>query len=241
MRVLISSSSGLIAALTCAMEKKRRLRRRAMIPALRHQHRRLHLGLVSRLARPGGQHGDIVMLGHGGHGAVEPRLVAVGRHDHRARVVRHHHARHAAQEGEQVHLCADPVLQRLGRPGLGIGVARCAHRRDKQTGLAHLAGQRIDDLDPVAGEVDEHLVAAEMGLAHGRADPALPGLVVLAEPGVAVALRVGRAVLLPEQRARHALAAQLAVDGTPVRHRSLRHARADLTGEEQQLQRVVVI
>ena len=89
-------------------------------PALRHQHRRLDLGLVAGPARPGLRHRHAVVLGHGGHGAVEPRLKTVPGDDDCARVVRHDHARHAAEEGEQVDLRADPVLQRLRRPRLGV-------------------------------------------------------------------------------------------------------------------------
>src|SRR4051794_30373802 len=59
-----------------------------------------------------------------------------------------------------------------------------------------------------------------MALPHARRQTGFPGLVGLAEPGVAEAVRMLGAVLLPEQRPRHAAAPQLPLHLGPVRHRS---------------------
>jgi len=49
--------------------------------------------------------------------------------------------------------------------------------------MAHLAGQPIDDHRyGVAGVIDEQLVAAHMGLAHGDRKPGLPAAIQFAEP-----------------------------------------------------------
>ena len=59
-----------------------------------------------------------------------------------------------------------------------------------------------------------------MLLAHHHVEPRRPRPVLLAEPTGLQPLGMGRLVLLPQQRQRHALAAQLAVHLTPPRHRT---------------------
>jgi hypothetical protein len=82
--------------------------------------------------------------------------------------------------------------------------------------LAHLAGPAVDDLDRLAGIVDEQALARRVRLAHGWRQPALPGAIELAPAAVAVAAGFGGAVLLPEQHERDAGTAQLAVHMGPV-------------------------
>src|SRR3954452_13598170 len=111
----------------------------------------------------------------------------------------------------------DPIGERL-RPGrLGVGVARRAHRRDEHLGRAHLAAPAVDDPDRLAGIVDEQAFARRMRLPHRRRQPPLPGTVELAPAAVGIAIRLGGAVLLPEQHERDAGATQLAMDTGPVR------------------------
>ena len=112
---------------------------------------------------------------------------------------------------------ADPVRQRL-RPGrFGERVVRRAEHRDEELGLAHRAGRGIDHRERRPGIIDEHPLAGDVVLAHGRREPALPAPVELAEPAVAVAVGMLRPVLLPQQSQRHVLAPQLAMDHRPVR------------------------
>ena len=54
------------------------------------------------------------------------------------------------------------------------------------------------DPDLLAGVIDEDLIAGGMVLAHHRGEPALELPVEIAEPGVAVAVRMGLPVLLSE-------------------------------------------
>ena len=152
-------------------------------------------------------------------GPVQPRLVPVGTIDADLRVVRDQLRRHAAHEGERARMGPDPVGQRLGPGRLGVGVAGGAQRGDEHLRLAHLAGPPVDDLDRLAGIVDEQALAGRVRLPHGRRQPALPGAVELAPAAVAIAVRFGGAVLLPQQHERHAGPAQLAVDMGPVRLR----------------------
>ena len=75
----------------------------------------------------------------------------------------------------------------------------------------------IDVGHGVAGPVDEELLAGPVGLAHDHVDPADVGAVVLAEVGVAVAVGVIAAVLLPEELQGDVLVgAQLLVHLRPV-------------------------
>ena len=115
-------------------------------------------------------------------------------------------------------VAADPVGQRLGGEGLGIGVAAGAQDGHEEFGLPHLAGVGVDDRQGHAGEVHERLLAGAVLLAHDQVEATLPATIGLAEPGVAEALGVTLAVFEPEQLAGHALAAQLLVDRGPVGH-----------------------
>ena len=63
---------------------------------------------------------------------------------------------------------ADPVGQVLAWASLGVGLVRGSHRRDEQLHGAHFAGDEIEDIDGVAGEIDEHLLAPDVGPTHAR-------------------------------------------------------------------------
>lgn len=80
-----------------------------------------------------------------------------------------------------------------------------------------LPGQAVDHhWHPIAGIVDEQLVAGRMGLAHRHRQTALPGAVELTEARVPVSAGLGGDILLPQDRQRHVLAFELAVHGRPV-------------------------
>jgi hypothetical protein len=114
----------------------------------------------------------------------------------------------------------DPVGQALCPGCLGVGVVGCTEHRDEYLRGAHLASALVDDLDRLAGIVDEHLLTGTVGLTHHPIKLANPAAVVVAEPAVGEALRVGGEVLLPQQRQGHTGLAQLLVGHWPVRHRS---------------------
>jgi hypothetical protein len=185
-------------------------------PPLDQQDRLLDLGLVARLVGPGGHDAGPIVPGHLLVGAVDRRLVSVGLGHPRLEVVADDDGRDPAQEGEERHMAGDPVGEPLAGPGLRIDIGGRAHGGDEQLHRLGHAGRRIDDIQRVTGVVDEHLLAGDMPLTHGRRDPPLPLVEVLAEPGVAEPVRVIGAVLLPEQRPGHALAAQIGVHIGPV-------------------------
>ncbi len=93
---------------------------------------------------------------------------------------------------------ANPVRQGLGPGRLGVGEVGGAEHGDEDLGLADLAGVGINDGDLLAGIVDEHFVAGNMVLAHGRREPALKRAEELAEAAVAIAVGMDGPVLLPE-------------------------------------------
>jgi hypothetical protein len=69
----------------------------------------------------------------------------------------------------------------------------------------------------VAGIIDEQLLPAQIGLAHGHGQAPFPAAIELAEPAVLVPLGVRRNVLVPENLQRDVLALQLAIDHRPIR------------------------
>ena len=101
----------------------------------------------------------------------------------------------------------------------------------------HLAGRAVDHLDRLSGIIDEKPFAGGMGLPHSRRQAALPLPIELAEPRVAVALRLALAVLLPEQHEGDAGPPQLAIHRRPIRRALAAHAgRRSCLDEEQRVQ-----
>jgi hypothetical protein len=181
------------------------------------------------------------MAGHLGIGSVEPGIVAIGVGNGGLEIIADHELRHAAEILEQIGMHADPVGQALAWASLGVGVVRGPHRRDEQLHGAHFAGDGIEDVDGVAGEIDEHLLPTDVGLTHARARTLLPGLEGRAKPGIAKAVGIGGAILFPQQQACHAAAAQFLLHINPIGCRSpvaLRGCRR--RREQQQLQALVV-
>ena len=92
----------------------------------------------------------------------------------------------------------------------------------------------------VAGEIHEHLLAAQMDLPHRRSGPPLPGLVGRAEPGVSETVGIDGAILLPEQATGYAAPAELLIDVAPVGDRPLRALRRWPWGWEKQKLQVFI-
>lgn len=72
-------------------------------------------------------------------------------------------------------MAADPVGHPLPGPGLAIDVTGGSERGDEQLHCPGEARHRIDHVDGVAGEVDEHLLAGGMVLTHCLPIEAVPG------------------------------------------------------------------
>ena len=137
-------------------------------------------------------------------------------------IFRHDDRGAAAEEREGVDVAGNPVGQRLGGEGLGIGVARRPQHGHEQLGRPDLAGGHVGDRQGHAREVHEELLAGPVLLAHDQVEPTRPAPIGLTEPGVAEAVGVALPVLEPQELQGDALAAQLAVDRRPVGGRSQR-------------------
>ncbi|OSR47369.1 hypothetical protein BV324_05638 [Pseudomonas syringae pv. actinidiae] len=131
------------------------------------------------------------------------------------------HLRCAAEKSKASDVRAQPVGQFLRPGGLGKGVAGGTEDGDEDLSLTDLARAPVDDWGGLTGVIDEELFAGTVFLAHDHIDLGGPEAVVLAEPAVLKALRVGESIFLPEQRQGDAGAARLSVYPRPVRHRPL--------------------
>ena len=132
----------------------------------------------------------------------------------------------------------DPVSQLLGLGRLGVGEATGAEHGDKQLDAPQLPRAPVDQTRPLAGEVDERLLAGAVHLPHRRPQPPGPLPVDLEELGAAVAARMNLGVLLPEELQGDAVALELAVDVRAVGPGSASRRRG--AGKQPGLERRVV-
>ena len=180
------------------------------------------------------------MLGHRSEGRIDRRLEPQRLGDAGLQIVADDALRHAAEEGERLGLALDPVRQRLAEARHGEGAGRGAEHCDEDLRLQDTSARRIEDRHSMTGIVGLHDGAGFEAVAEGRAAPLLEGPEPLAEPGVAVAVRMRRPVFLPQQRQRHALALQLARDRRPVRLAEVAR-RASHPSEQDRLQSAIII
>ena len=189
-------------------------------PSLGHEHSSFRFGLVPRLSRPRRDDRHGVVLGELLVGEVHVGLITMGPRHRRAQVVRHRDVRRAAEELQCVDVAGHEVQELLGAKGLGVGVGGGTQAGHEQL---RLEGDRVAvsvvDGDGGPGEVDEHLLAGAVVLAHHDVDLLAPFDVAVAELAVAEALWMLFAVLEPQQLQGHALALELFVDRSPVRQR----------------------
>ena len=116
----------------------------------------------------------------------------------------------------------DPVGKPFRPARLGIGVVGCSQHRDEDMGAPLRPCRGVEYRHRVARKVDEQLLGGPMRLAHGRRDGFAPTAVELAEPAVAVAVRVLGPVLLPQQQQRNGRPLQFLVDVGPIGQRPRR-------------------
>src|SRR6202011_5786909 len=75
----------------------------------------------------------------------------------------------------------------------------------------------LDDCNPLARIIDEQLIAGHMMLAHHRRKPPLELAEQIAEPAVAVTIRFGLPIFLPQHHQAHARALELTRQRSPIR------------------------
>ncbi len=209
-------------------------------PSLHDLDADLDLGLVARLAHPRRQDRRAVVGGHVLVGPADPRLVAAGCGDAGLEVVADDLARDAAEAGKGAHVAADPVRQRLRPACLGVGEVGRAQHGDEDLRCPDLARGGVDHLGGLPGIVDEQPLSRWVGLAHRRRQTTAPGRMQVAEPAVAIPIRLPGPVLLPEQQKGDAGLAQLGMDAGPLRLGPQRLRRGEWRSEQPALQRHVV-
>ena len=159
----------------------------------------------------------------GGHiriGAVDLRLVEAAPDDRGLGVVRNDEMRRPADRLESADMRADKIGERLRPDRFRVSEVRRPHHGHKDLGGPCLSCQPVDnDGNAVSGEVHEKLLARPMGLPHRDGKSCRKSLVELAKPGIAVAAWMLSDILVPEDRKRHMLALQLAMDRRPIRFR----------------------
>lgn len=78
----------------------------------------------------------------------------------------------------------NPILQPLRRHRFSIDVVRCPQWPSRTASWLAPRCVRVNHIDRVAGKVDKVLLAAHMRLPHHWPHPPIPGVKMLAEPGV---------------------------------------------------------
>ena len=180
------------------------------------------LGLVARLAHARREHREAVVLREILIGAIDAGLVARRLGDPGLQIVADNRLRHAADRGQGVDMRTDPIGKPFRPARLGVGVVGCAERRDEDVGGTLRAICLIKHRHRVAGIIDEQLLPGRMRLPHRRRDRFAPFAIEIAEAAVTVAVRLLRAVLLPQQHQRHAAPLHLLVDLAPIDRRTRR-------------------
>ena len=156
-------------------------------PTLHELNRNLDLCLVARFAHPRRHDGGAVVRRHVGVAAVDAGFVATGRGDARLEVVAHHLTRDAAKEGEGVDVAANPVRQPLRPARFGIGQVGGTEGGNEDLCRAHLAGDRVNDLDGLPGIIDEQPLTERVALPHGGRQTTTPCGIQIAKPAVMLA------------------------------------------------------
>jgi hypothetical protein len=168
-------------------------------PAFGDLHGHFDLGLVAGRRRPGGEDRRAVMCSELLVGALEPRLIAARERDPGLQLITHESGGDAAEEGEHPRVTPEPVGELLGGRGLGVGVVAGPQDADEEFDLDDLARRRVDDRRLLPGVIDEDLLAGPVLLAHREPMAGEPLAVVVAEPGVAVAVGVLLEILEVQQ------------------------------------------
>src|ERR1700693_2903625 len=114
---------------------------------------------------------------------------------------------------EGVNVATQPRFHLLVARRLGPGVATGAQRGYEQGRLPGFARVPVVNRNRRAGPIDKHLLAGLVLLPENHVELRTPPLVQLAESRVAITVRLGLPVFLPQQLQSHVLTApQLLVD-----------------------------
>ena len=138
-------------------------------------------------------------------------------------------------------MCTDPVRQLLIAGGLRVSVRAGSQHGDEQMRLLDRATARIVDRDGGSRPIDEQFLAGLVFLTEHYILLAAPALVQLAKTGIAIAVRVGLPVLLPEQLLGYvSMLLSLPVQIREVWHWQHRRASPWRTAEQGNFQPILV-
>src|SRR5579864_1675321 len=177
----------------------------------------LDLGFIFRPPGSGRQNARAIMGGHVGICSVYLRIIQTRLDDRDLGVVWNEKTRNSVDGCKRSGVRCNPVGKALGPRGLCVGKVLCSHHSNKYLSISYFTGQPVDDhRHAIAGVVDEQLVAADVALAHRHRQPAFEIAVELTEAAVAITVRMLLDVLFPQDRQRHMLALELAMQLRPV-------------------------
>src|SRR5262249_22301500 len=152
-----------------------------------------------RFSRTRWHDGYAVMQRHVVIGAVQVGLVAASAIHTGARVVWNNQLRGAQVVFEGRHMATHPVAQILTERGPRQSVLPSAQNGHEQRSRRDHTGSLIVDGNGVTGPVHEHLLAGAVLLTQYNILIPAPALIQFAEAAVAVAVRLGFSILLPDQ------------------------------------------
>ncbi|KAF1310697.1 hypothetical protein BLX42_12785 [Pseudomonas sp. SG-MS2] len=130
---------------------------------------------------------------------VDIGLVTVRLGHATAQIIGHQDLCGAAEKSKTAYMRAQPVGQFLRPGGLGKGIAGRAEDGDEDLRLTDFSGPLVNDGRGLPSVIDEEFFAGTVFLAHDHVDLCGPETVVLAEPAVLEALRMGEPIFLPKQ------------------------------------------
>src|SRR5450432_3889638 len=166
-------------------------------PTSRNLDSNLNFRFILRAAWTCWNHCGAVVMRHLGICAVHRRLVETSLRYARLQVVGNDLRRDAAEEREGPHMRADPVDKTLRKRGFNVCEIRRTEHGDEQLTDVNLTGRPVHHFKGRPGIVDEHPLAGDMQLPHGRRQTPLPGAVKLTVSRITVTLGVDGAMLLP--------------------------------------------
>ncbi len=131
-------------------------------------HRVLHQGLVLGTAYPGRDNGAAVVFGKGGEVGIDHGFVAVAARDGRLQIVGDYRHWRASVEMYGILARLYHIFLFLCPHRLAVRVLAAWKYRHKDLCLSDFGCKLVNDLQPVAREVDIHLVAGPVfDMAHG--------------------------------------------------------------------------
>jgi hypothetical protein len=193
---------------------------------------------VGRRSDAGRNHHGAIVAREVGVRAVHLRFVAARRRDAALQIVRDPDRGTPLKVVQHPDVRPNPRWEILAPRGLGVNQATRAEHADEEFDREFLTGLRVDQVRPLAGEIDKQFLAGAMHLSHRGFEGPRPPAVPLTKLAVGVAVRRLRPILLPQERQRHARLLQLLMQWRPLRHDP--HAGRHRPRKDPRLQRGVI-